>query len=92
MEIRESELIEMRVPCRMLLSCNLTAEQKLLYIIIYNFRDGKGEFDLAKDLKKNIMRLPTGKINDHIKELERLGYIELVYHNKENPSIKLAEY
>ena len=75
MELKESDFTDLRIPTYVLFSCDLTATQKLLYAIVYNFRDGQGYLDLSKDLLKKIMKLPYLKIVDQFNVLHRLCYI-----------------
>ena len=84
-------MLEMKVPSRVLLNCNLSTDQKLLYLLIYNFRDGNGYFDLSKDLLKMIMRTGFSKISDNYLVLVRFGFIEAIYDRGRNPRIRLVE-
>lgn len=87
----ESEFTELKLPTRVLLNKNLTAELKLLYSIIYNFRDGNGNFDLAKDLVMSMMGKPYNKICIMYRDLEMYGYIEANFDKGRRPKIRLKE-
>lgn len=90
MDIPENEMIDLRVPNRVLLSCDLTPEQKFVYIMIWNFRDGEGIFELSKDLQKNMLRKSYKNLGETLAVLVRLRYIEI--QEKDQPVIRISEF
>ena len=82
MHLREPDFTDLKIPTYVLLSSDLTAEQKLLYALIYNFRDEKGYFDLNKEMLVRAMKCPYPRIVKNYEELERMSYIVIDYdHN-----------
>jgi hypothetical protein len=92
MEIPESEMIILMVPDRVLLSCDLTPEQKFVYMMIWNFRDVGGIFELSKDLQKSMLRKSYKNLSANLAVLVKFGYIEIEQHGEGVPVIKISTF
>ena len=92
MDIPENEMIDLRVPNKVLVSCDLSPEQKFLYMMIWNFRDANGIFELSKDLQKAMLRKSYKNLEANLEFLKEMGYVYIEHDEKGREVISISEF
>jgi hypothetical protein len=81
----EENMIDLLVPHYVLMSCDLTPQQKYLYILFYNFVNDNNEFNLGYDLFRRMVKISTTILKKDLEIMANLGYITVSFNPGRRP-------